>query len=216
MGGMPSRPHAPPPASPLSRLAPPLVWMAVIALLSSHYFGAGETESVFVVVASWLFPGAEAERLGILHGVVRKLGHLVEYSVLAILWMRALAPDRSLRRAAALAVVLTVAYAGLDEARQSLAPNRTPSLLDVGIDAGGAGLAAYAWRSGSGRAESLRGLGRLGGLLLLTASLAAAAGAWRLGLTPWELVGAGLAGGLLYRTGWRPGWRTSRAGRPAR
>src|SRR5438552_6563632 len=207
MCGMPAPPHAPPPASPLSRFAPPLVWMAVIALLSSRYFGAGQTESLFVVVAGWLLPGAASERLAILHGVVRKLGHLVEYGVLAILWMRGLAPDRSLRRTAALAFALTVAYAGLDEARQGLTPNRAPSLLDVGIDAGGAGLAAYAWRPRSGRAESLRGLGRLAGLFLLTASLAAAAVAWSFGLTPWELVGAGLGGGLLYRLGWRLGWR---------
>jgi VanZ family protein len=193
-----------PAASPVARFAPPLGWMILIAGLSSHYFGGEHTATVFGWAASWLLPAASVERLEVLHGAFRKLGHLVEYGVLCILWMRALAPGRSLRRTAALAFVLAVAYAGIDEARQSLAPNRTPSLGDVGIDAGGAGLAASLWRPGADPTESRRALGRLLGVLLLVVSLAAGVVTWRLGLPPWELAFAGLVGELCYLARPRP------------
>src|SRR2546427_728315 len=42
------------------------------------------------------------------------------------------------RTAVALTFGLSVAWAGVDEAFQMLVPSRTPSILDVGIDAAGA------------------------------------------------------------------------------
>jgi len=201
---MPVTPLGRPAASPIARFAPPVGWMVVIAGLSSHYFGGAQTATIFGWVAGWVLPGASVERLEILHGAFRKLGHLVEYGVLAVLWMRALAPGRPLRRTAALAFVLAAAYAGIDEARQTLAPNRTPSLGDVGIDALGAGLAASLWRPSADPTESRRALGRLFGVLLLVVSLAAGVVTWWLGLPPWELAFAALVGELCYLARPRP------------
>ncbi|MBI1845476.1 MAG: VanZ family protein [Candidatus Rokubacteria bacterium] len=69
---------------------PPLVWMVVVMILSGDRFSAAETGHVLVPLLSWLLPWASPATLEALHGVTRKLAHLVEYAVLAALWLRAL------------------------------------------------------------------------------------------------------------------------------
>jgi VanZ family protein len=181
--------------------------MGVIALLSSRYFGSDETASVFQAVARILLPSATPERLAILHAVTRKLAHLTEYAILVMLWIQAFRPGRSGRRAACLAVVVAGLYAIVDEARQGLAPNRTPSAVDVAIDALGALLAAVAWRPGETVGTVLWTTVRVFVALGLGALLAAGALTWRQGLPPWEwLAGTGLA--VLFR-GARAPWERS-------
>jgi VanZ family protein len=70
--------------------------------------------------------------------VVRKLGHMVVFGILALLAWRALATTTRLRRPWAWAFLLTVAYAATDEIHQGFTEGRYPSVLDVGIDALGA------------------------------------------------------------------------------
>ena len=140
-----------PAARLLVRFAPPVVWMAVIAGLSSHYFGGDETGPFFVAVVGRLLPWAGPATLAALHVVARKLGHVVEFAILARLWLRTLAPGRPWARAALLAVVLAALYAVVDEARQGLAPNRSPSAWDVLIDTAGAVLAVVGRYQGGAR-----------------------------------------------------------------
>ena len=83
--------------------------------------------------------------------VLRKLGHMIEYAVLALLLHRALrAHSLAPRRALTSAAVLALLYAVLDEYHQSFVPGREGSPRDVLIDALGIGSALYLlpwWRS---------------------------------------------------------------------
>ena len=103
--------------------------------------------------------------------IVKKVGHFVGYAllgvtlVLAIEWSIAPAGDGGPRTAARRppsrsiarpflapgvllgAWAIAAAYAATDELHQSLVPGRSPSIVDVGIDALGAaaGIAILAW-----------------------------------------------------------------------
>ena len=78
--------------------------------------------------------------------VVRKLGHMGVFGILALLgWRalawRALAGSTAWRRPRAWAFALTVLYAASDELHQGFVAGRHPSAVDVAIDASGALLA---------------------------------------------------------------------------
>jgi VanZ family protein len=126
--------------------------MAVISFASTETFAASETSRFIGPVLRWLFPGAVPATIELLHGVIRKLGHVAEFGLLALLWYRTFAwgsPGWS-RSAAGRALAVTLLCAGLDEAHQIFEPRRTGSLADVGIDTlGGGGVLGIGWlRSG--------------------------------------------------------------------
>lgn len=125
------------------RWGPPLAWMALISLGSTELFAASETSRFIGPFLRWLLPGASPETLGLLHAAIRKLGHVGEFGLLALLWYRALAwgaagwqGGRALQ-----ALAWTVGCAVLDELHQALEPSRTGSVLDVAWDGLGAALA---------------------------------------------------------------------------
>jgi VanZ family protein len=94
--------------------------------------------SLFGQLGSWATPALfEA-----VHLAIRKIGHLLEFGVLAVLWYRALAPAP---RAAAAAFLLATAYGAVDELRQGLDPSRVPAVSDVVVDGLGAWIALAAW-----------------------------------------------------------------------
>ncbi|MBI2468267.1 MAG: VanZ family protein [Candidatus Rokubacteria bacterium] len=191
----------------LARYGPPLAWMGVIALLSGERFGADPTGAWLLPLLARLLPWAGPEALHGLHAVLRKLGHLFEYGILAALWLRALGPDRPPASAAGWAVSLSTLYAVADELRQGLAANRTSALVDVVIDAVGALVAVAALQPGTPLARRLVRVGVWVAGLLAAASLGAAAVDWSLGLPAWDLllgaVGAAVAAWGLG-TRWRP------------
>ncbi|MGH7320384.1 MAG: VanZ family protein [Candidatus Rokuibacteriota bacterium] len=168
------------------RYAPPIVWMGVIAVLSGDLFAARETFRLLRLLASVL-PWASPTTLHGLHAGVRKLAHLVEYGILTALWLRALAPGRSPRGAARWAIGLAAAYALVDEARQSLAPTRSPALIDVAIDAAGAFLAVGWLQAPAGLAAAGLRLLRWAAVVVSLGSIAAAIVDWSLGLAVWDL-----------------------------
>jgi VanZ family protein len=197
----------------LVRVGPPVGWMAVIALLSGDVLGTSETGSRLLPVLARLLPGTSPVTLHTLHAVFRKLGHLVEYGILAALWLRALAPDRpppqgGHRAAPRWAVGLSAAYAVLDEARQGLAPGRSASALDVLLDAAGAALAVGWLAPSGGFPRAARELLRGAALVIALGSLAAALVDWSLGLPAWDLLLAAMGAGAAV---WGLGrmWRAS-------
>jgi VanZ family protein len=106
--------------------APVLLWMALILMLSSR--------SDFQTSA----PAPVAESQGVFFAV-SKLAHVVEYSVLGLLLLRALyGAGGGLCWPLGLAVVASVLASGLfgalDELRQSFVPNRSPRLADIALD----------------------------------------------------------------------------------
>jgi VanZ family protein len=206
----------------LRRFGPPVGWMAVIALLSGDVLATSETGSRLLPVLARLLPGASPVALHTLHAVLRKLGHLVEYGILAALWLRALEPGRAPPQggrpaATRWAVGLSAAYAVLDEARQGLAPDRSASVLDVLLDAAGAVLAVGWLAPSGGFPGTARELLRGAALVIALGSLAAALVDWSLGLPAWDLllaaVGAGAAVWGLGRISRKPGG-TGRGGGP--
>jgi VanZ family protein len=94
-----------------SRWLPVLVWAGVIFAFSS-------------------IPSLSSG-LGTWDTVLRKLAHLTEYSILALLLVRATGSY-------AWAFALAVAYAATDEVHQLFVRGRHGSPIDVGIDAVGA------------------------------------------------------------------------------
>ena len=158
--------------------------------------GKRDTLRVLVTLLEGLLPWLSPATLEAMHVGIRKLGHVVEYGILAVLWHRALAPSP---RAAPLAFVLAAAYGGLDELWQGLHPNRVPAVSDVGLDAGGALLGLLAW-TGPWRESLLRGaawgVGALAGVATLGVGVDLALGRSTAGLGV-AAVGLGLvAGGL--------------------
>lgn len=139
----------------LLRYGPALLWMGVVFVLSTDLFSRGETGRFLLPLLAWLFPGAAPETLAHLHEALRKVGHLTEYGVLAILWYRARAYRTAawVPEAARLALLVAVAYALTDEVHQALVASRTGSPLDVVIDAAGAAAALLLLR-GSGMARA--------------------------------------------------------------
>ncbi len=127
---------------------PPLLWMALIWGLSSDVGSAAQTSRFFVPLLTWLLPWATPAQIALAHGLVRKLGHLVEYAILAALWFRALRGERRLALpiSAWIALATSVAWAILDELHQSTVASRTASATDVLLDAAGATLAALTLR----------------------------------------------------------------------
>jgi VanZ family protein len=83
-----------------------------------------------------------------------KLAHVVEYSVLALLLLRALTGPSggsrlSLPIATGVTVLVAALFGGIDEIRQSFVPTREPRLTDVALDTASAlaaCLAVVGWR----------------------------------------------------------------------
>ena len=113
-------------------LVPPLIWMAVIFVLSGQ--ASDEIDRAWWDV------------------VLRKVAHVTEYAVLTGLWwraLRALGVSRPLVGAVAIALL----YAASDEFHQTFVDGRTGTPVDVMIDAIGMMIAAlliYARRRSRG------------------------------------------------------------------
>lgn len=81
---------------------------------------------------------------------LRKLAHVSEYALLALLWWRAIAGlwrPRRAELALVAAAVLSIAYACTDELHQTLVDGRVGTPVDVLIDAVGVTIAVVAARA---------------------------------------------------------------------
>jgi VanZ family protein len=175
------------PVAFLARYGPPVAWMGVIAVLSGDLFAAERTGAWLLPLLERLLPTVDRAVPHGVHAVVRKLGHVVEYGILAALWRRALATGSPAPHAGWMAVLLAALYAILDEARQGLAPSRTPSAMDVAIDTAGAILAVACLEGESRLARFAVTLARGAAGALAVAGLGAAVLDWRLGLNAGDL-----------------------------
>lgn len=127
--------------------APVLAWMAVIFLFSSDYFSSENTTPFIAPILSNLFPDLEAPHIENITLMIRKLGHVSEYFILALLVMRALSTEfvgRGGRQRILWSLVFVIVYAASDELHQSFVPSRTASLTDVLIDSLG-GICGTLW-----------------------------------------------------------------------
>jgi VanZ family protein len=134
---------------------PVLLWMALIFSASTDALSATRTSRILGPLLRWIHPGISDEAVRRVQYGVRKLGHLTEYAVLAVLvWRARFRPMRGETRpwswpAAGMALGVAVLYAVSDEVHQGFVPTRDGRVQDVLLDGCGAlvGLAAvWSWR----------------------------------------------------------------------
>ena len=119
-----------------------LVWMGVIFMASTDALSAAHTSRIIEPVLRWIFgnrltPAAFEE----IHFYIRKLGHVTEYAILAVLVANALQRSLPALREPSvgwLAALFAACHAAGDEFHQSFVPSRTASVRDVLIDIIGA------------------------------------------------------------------------------
>ena len=122
------------------------LWMGVIFAMSAAPGDvSGEQSGMLTQImlsVLRLLPGGLGERIApdTLELLVRKGGHMAEYAVLFWLYRRALRLSGA-KHPGMTALVMCAAYAGTDEFHQSFVDGRGPSVIDVGIDTLGAGMA---------------------------------------------------------------------------
>lgn len=140
---------------------PVLLWAALIALLSTGEFNANLTLRVLRAVATLLVPDVSAATLLQINAVVRKLAHVTEYFILALLVWRALrrgAADAWRWRWGLGTLGVGVLWAAADETHQLFARGRRGSLGDVGYDTLGVLLAlllVYGWARRRGNSAAV-------------------------------------------------------------
>lgn len=126
---------------------PALLWACLIFFFSTDLFSSDNTAIVVGSLFSVLFHGLSAHEIELMHGLVRKLGHISEYFILTVLLVRALRKENngemSLRHYL-ISLAIAVLYAVSDEFHQIFVPSRTASAVDVLIDSGGA-IAGILW-----------------------------------------------------------------------
>jgi VanZ family protein len=154
--------------------------MALVLAMSSPALSAEKTGGIINPLLLWLLPSLRPEEIVLLHGVVRKIGHVTEYGVLGVLWRRALIASGTLGPAAGAwaALGISVACAAIDETHQALLVSRTGSAADVLLDSLGAlvaiSLAGLGWRRAiEGTTTALLWIAAVGGLGGLALGLAA-------------------------------------------
>lgn len=117
--------------------------MLVIFSASSDVQSFQHSSSLFVPLLHWLFPTMSAEHIDAIHYLFRKVCHLTEYALLALLLWRAIRqPQRNDPRPwlwpeAGLALAIVFFYSASDELHQVFVPTRTGMVSDVFIDTGG-------------------------------------------------------------------------------
>ena len=134
---------------------PLVLWMAVIFWASSDSDSGRRGSRLLGPLLRWMMPGVPSATIDEVIFLVRKLAHLSEYAVLAMLACRLFgiwpgpSDPRRPSRPFFLAWGFCVLYAVSDEWHQSFVPTRVGSVWDVVIDAAGAGLGLAAvalWR----------------------------------------------------------------------
>lgn len=116
---------------------PVILWMSFIFWMSTGTFSAQHTSLIIEPLLRLLMPSISAETAAVIHGAIRKLGHVTEYFILGLLLFRAFRSGfRELRiwRWSVSSFLVVVLYAVSDEFHQSFISTRTASLIDIGID----------------------------------------------------------------------------------
>lgn len=114
-----------------------------------------------VIFAFSSMPGLRLPFEALFDLILRKLAHVGEYAVLALLLVQALRlHGLSPKRAVLMAACISALYAVSDEVHQTFVPGRNGVWRDVGIDAVGIAGAAL-WHTRRGERKSSSGRQRL-------------------------------------------------------
>jgi len=121
---------------------PVLVWMLLIFIGSTDVLSTEHTSRFLVPFLRWLNPHISLAAINAIQLAIRKLGHLIEYAILAVLFWRALRDVTNLGTKMLLLFIAIWFVCGIfavsDEFHQSFVASRTASPHDVLIDICGA------------------------------------------------------------------------------
>ena len=133
----------------LSAWLPVFLWAFLIAGMSTDDFGTPKTIVWIDHLLRILWQAVPAELVELANRAVRRLAHLTEYAIFAILLIRALrsgtGPSPSSPLAVAIGVAALLSFA--DELNQSLTATRSAAFLDCLLDITGACIGAVIVRS---------------------------------------------------------------------
>lgn len=105
----------------VNRWFPVFIWMGVIYIVSS-------ISNPYIVIP---------ETVGVSDELIGRFSHVIEYSILAFLAVRALGLEASKvkeLRVLVYSFLISLAYSFLDEIHQSFVPRRTFQILDLSFD----------------------------------------------------------------------------------
>jgi len=125
---------------------PVMFWMAFIFWMSTETFSSENTLSWIEIVLRSLVPRISTHGLDLVHTVLRKAGHVIEYFILGLLLFRTFSSSSISSwswRWSLYAVIIVVLWAVSDEFHQSFVSTRTASAVDVGIDTAAGILAQF-------------------------------------------------------------------------
>ncbi len=124
--------------------APLILWAGVILILGGGTGSAAQTSRFIKPLIEFFFPSASPDTFLLVHALIRKAAHFIEYGVLALLAVRAF--RRSVvpivwRHWAAFAFMAAMFVSIIDEVNQSFNAERTGSASDLVLDMAGAAAA---------------------------------------------------------------------------
>ncbi len=125
---------------------PVILWVCFIFWMSTESFSSQNTFSLVKTVIRFLSPNISSHDLRLIHAVIRKAGHVIEYFMLGLLLFRAFRGGSTglwKWRWSLFALIGVVLWAMSDEWHQSFVPTRAASVVDVGIDTAGGILAQF-------------------------------------------------------------------------
>lgn len=114
------------------------LWIVLIAIESTQYLSSANTSRILYPILHFLFR-LDPDRFFVWHHYLRKIGHFVGYFTLSVLLFRAWratlpSASRWALRWAAIAFLMSVLIASMDELHQSYLPSRTGTFSDVILD----------------------------------------------------------------------------------
>ncbi len=125
---------------------PVILFACFIFWMSTETFSSEHTFSVVRSIISYLASGLSAEEVDLIHAIIRKIAHVVEYLILGFLLFRAFRGHSSARwswRWFFLASIVVIFWAVSDEFHQSFVSTRTGSIVDLGVDTLGGALGQF-------------------------------------------------------------------------
>jgi len=124
------------------------LWAAVILVLGSGQGSMAQTSRFIRPLIEFFLPTAAPETVLLIHTIVRKSAHFIEYFIFTLLAIRAFSLVRESvvsQWRIPFSIAAALGLAAVDEFVQSFNSMRTGSAFDVLIDLAGAGAAAASY-----------------------------------------------------------------------
>ncbi len=120
-----------------------LLWLVIMIILSSDSFSYGATRKIIKSLFLYFDPNVSIRTILKFHEFVRKALHVINFAILSWLilcaWLQSARPISKWTAKVGIAcVAICILYSISEEWRQSFSHVRTPRVLDIFLDAGGA------------------------------------------------------------------------------